>query len=140
MKEVVDILGRMFREWWDSLLLPPKPSEFFVLFLEDVMNTKKAVIAIPSLRVDESAYRPVISSRELIFSIDFAPEVNIPIQLSQSSYEIPGIQDGHTLSVSIVNVCSDGRKSARATRESTAPNPNPVPAPDAPSITWEDEV
>jgi hypothetical protein len=138
--DLINQTARTIRRWWDSLLLPPKPSDFFGVVLEDKMHTKKLVLALPAMRDDESAYLPKIVSRQLIYQIG-DPSISTPISVSigtdATQYEIGGIPNNSHVNVSLVNVTENGWTSEPTIRSFDAPSP--VPQPSDFTGSWEEE-
>jgi hypothetical protein len=132
------------RRWWEDLFLPPRPSDFYVLFLKEygMSHMKKATVVLPGLRPDEQKFSDEVSailSRRLSYNIDGGEEFVVDVPLTQPTIDIGEVPANSIISIGIANVDTDGHVSEYNVREVQAPPPtHAVPVPDAVTVTFED--
>jgi hypothetical protein len=142
---MIEYLVRLFRRWWVSLGLPPRPSDSYLLLVEEWMShVKKAIVLLPPQRQDEidfvSDNGTKITARQLTYAIAGGQPVVVELPLDQASMEIGGIDAGASLKIDLQNKTSDGLLSAANSRTVSAPPlPKPVPMPDAVNVEFVDD-
>lgn len=146
MECLISQLAREIKTWWNDSSCIPKPSPFFMLFLDEdnMSHTKTLIVAMPDLTDIEKNYKDesgaTIVGRHVIVTVNGSVAQDVTLAFDQVSFTHGGIPAGSSVQVDMTNILTDGHEGLPKSRTATAPPaPQPIPIPGDFTMIFEDE-